>query len=178
MEPLVKENMLLISAITENNIAKVRELIPLCDIQAYHNEALHTAIRYRRMECIKVLLAAVTPPLKDNNLLVSAASNGDLAMVRLFLPVTDPKDQNSKALQVCAMHCCANPIYKPIVDFLFEVSDPEIALTEIQRQRPCEPLRWAYLEERVVQKRLRATLSATAEDVAADRQPLLRMKRL
>lgn len=178
MNEFNKENLFLISAITEGNIEKVLELIPLCDIQAFHNEALNTAVKYKRVECVNALIAAANEPIKDSRVLVTAVEAGNLEMVRLLLPVTDPKGHNSEALQSAAMHCSRKPVYKSIVDLLFDVSDPEIALFELKKKMPSEPYRWCYLEERVEQKRLHTTLSVAAENAAPNEHTNFPRKRM
>lgn len=166
MSEFNKENFFLIGAITEGNLEKVLELIPLCDIQAFHNEALNTAIKYKRFECAEALVAAANEPIKDSRVLVTAVESGSLEMVRLLLSVTEPKGQNSQALQSSAMYCSQKQVYKSIVDLLFDVSDPETALFELKRKMPSEPYRWLYLEERIEQKHLHENLSVAAKEVS------------
>ena len=85
-----------------------------------YSQALQTASYYGHIECIKLIIPLSDP--KDNNSfpLRLASQNGHIECVRLLIPVSDPKSNKSLALRIA----CENG-HAECAKLLTPVSDPK-----------------------------------------------------
>lgn len=130
----------------------VQALIPFFDQPFFGSEALAVAAAAGHAACVKLLIPYANP-LEQHKLyffsertktaLHWAAEHGHDDCVALLLAVSDPKHDNSGALQTAVFHQ-----HEECIDLLFEVSDPQMALYALQDVHPdCD---WSNFEQRVV----------------------------
>ena len=84
------------------------------------NGALVSAVLNGHSKCIKLLIPVSDPKADNSQALSLAARNGYADCVKLLIPVSDPKADNSKALSLAARNG-----YADCVKLLIPVSDPK-----------------------------------------------------
>jgi len=89
---------------------------------------LRWAARYGHIDIVKLLIPISDPKAISNEALRSAAINGHTKIVKLLIPVSDPKAINSEALRIAA-----ESGYTEIVKLLIPVSNPKAQENEALR---------------------------------------------
>lgn len=125
------------------------------------------------------------PNIKENTkLLIQAAETGDIVEVQRLIPISDPKSQESEALQFAVYYGhieCVKlliPVSNPkehnsralclaaengrteCIELLYPVSDPKVAIKQLQHLYPDNYNKWGPLYEMVDAERVRNTLTA------------------
>jgi len=172
-------NKLLLAAVHGDH-RKLKGLLPLVDPSVLGPEALMNACINEHHKCVELLLPLT--PTKDRRtvakrlaeygpegtlllliehdpdfapmLLVNAVTGKNFKTAALLSGLTDTKHNNSLALQWAVVTGQHN-----MVDLLFETSDPEVALENIQKQHPHNSQRWAWFEEYIARTQKQEILS-------------------
>jgi ankyrin repeat protein len=107
------------------------------------------------IECVKLLIPVSNPKDRYSSALQLAARHGHTQCVELLIPVSNPKAHNSYALQEAAVHG-----HTQCVELLYPVSDPMVALKQLHHQWLHDYNKWGQLQEMIEAERVRNTLSA------------------
>lgn len=180
----IKHAGLLLAAV-KGDAAEVARFIPLTDPTLLENSALCVAADAGHVECVKLLIPVSTAPITDElyspliravrrghtecaSLLIPvtekpwihfalcvAVERNDIGCVKLFMPACDPKEHNSRPLQLAALNGHAR-----CVELLYPVSDPIVALKQLQYDHPDHSINWGQLQEMIEVERVRNTLNA------------------
>lgn len=153
-------------AASQGHTEVVQLLLPFADPQDNDSEAFRVACQFGHLDVVKLLLPVSNPQCNNNNPLRSAAGRGHTDVVRYILPFTDPKDIESSALQSAAFNQ-----HWDVVDMLYDLSDVQQALKNLER---CGPGPWQTLENEVAARRQKLRL---AEEVQSA-PPLIRQKKM
>ncbi len=113
----------LLKACKVGNEAEVVRLIPLTK-PIYYDDALFLASIYGHLKCIQHLIC-VSCFSERNDALTVAANNGHLDIVKLLIPISDPKYNGSSALRLAAYNG-----HLECVKLLIPVSDPKDGCSE------------------------------------------------
>lgn len=134
----------LVKAAAAGDDEEVRRLIPLANTK--NNEALKAALHSHCSACVEMLLPVsdLSDPDEIGGMLIYAVESLDAACVKLFIGVCNPKFDNSLALR-----CAVVRGYTNIVDALFPVSEPRVALEDLQEKIPRRHNRGGVIEDRV-----------------------------
>lgn len=76
--------------------------------------------------------------------LYHVVGNGHTECVRLLIPISNPKFNNSYSLHLAVLHS-----HTACIDLLVGVSDASLVLHNLQREHPTRC--WQYLEEKIAQ---------------------------
>lgn len=146
-------NMVLLwEAAKHGNADEVRRLIPISYCAKWNSNPLMNAVRNGHAECVELLIPVSNP--KDYNTALWFASGHDsVECVKLLLTVADPKHKNSQALQSAVVH--GN---QEIVDLLYPLSDPDVALAQMTTRFQNTMGPYAGFAQRVEEGRFRRQL--------------------
>lgn len=143
----------LVKAAAAGDDEEVRRLIPLAN--AKNNEALKAALHSHCSACVEILLPVsdLSDPDEIGGMLIRAVESLDAACVKLLMGVCNPKFNNSCPLRVAVVRGYTN-----IVDVLFPVSEPRVALDDLQENFPRGHNRGGVIEDRVAKFQERVEL--------------------
>lgn len=130
----------LVMAACYGRLECVKVLIP---VSAPKSSALHLAAAKGHTECIRLLLPLFDLKAKSAAL-VWATANGHTECVKLLIVVSDPKVDNS-----CALQKAVGNEHQSCIDLLYPVSNPHNALHGSQQSDPNQPEIWGELERRI-----------------------------
>lgn len=133
-----------------------------------HHNALHKAIKrndiHQVRELIDVFNGPSTPPLAAHRAdiffqaLMCAVDQERAPIVQLLINIANPKSSRSWALQKASMKNSSQ-----LMDVLYDVCDPAVALRALQKRYPDRCETWQLLEQRMENQRLHDVLSAVVE---------------
>lgn len=159
----------LLDASDQGNTAEVQRLISISD-PALNNEALRRAAAHGHVECVKMLIPVSNPKHNDSSALQWAAANGYVACVKELIPVSEPKTHNNEALVAAAFYG-----HHECVDLLFDVCNPEDALEELKMRirvgTTGRSYHSAYLEEKIHIQRVLEQRTVLEKEVSAQQLP-------
>lgn len=139
-DPKANDSGALIYAASGGHTECVKLLIP---VSAPKSSALHLAAAKGHTECIRLLLPLFDLKAKSEAV-VWATAKGQTTYLKLLIPVSDPKADNSYALQKAVANA-----HQSCIDLLYPVSDPYVALHQLQEDYPNEVNLWGELERRI-----------------------------
>lgn len=142
-DPKANDSGALICAASEGHTECVKLLIP---VSSPKSSALHLAAAKGNTECISLLLPLFDLKAKSEAL-VWATAKGQTAYLKMLIPVSDPKADNSYALQKAVANA-----HQLCIDLLYPVSDPHVALHQLQICHPNQPEIWGELERRITEE--------------------------
>lgn len=148
-------------AIQMHRTEMVKHIIPKCNLQE-DNSALTMAATNGNIEIVRMLLPLCNPKSDGSSALYWAAVRGHLEVVKELLPHSTPKAQKSRALFAAVKNN-----HQGCVDLLYPVSEPYKALKELQQLYSASPQKWNALAERVNADRQRLKLRNAIGDSPA-----------
>ena len=141
-DPTCNDSQALVCAASGGHTQCVRVLIP---VSVLKSPALNLAAGKGYTQCVKLLLPVYDLKAKSSALFWATA-NGHTDCVKLLILASDPKVDNSFALQKAVANA-----HQSCIDLLYSVSDPHAALHELQHDYPDDEDVWGELERRIFQ---------------------------
>lgn len=160
--PVEEDHWLLMDAVNEGHVDMVRILTQVSQ-QKTINAALMAAAIGGHCECAQAL-AAKASRATTSEALSRAALYGYLQIVEMFIPLSDPKSNNSQALRYAVVGKQTQ-----CVEVLLSVSDTQKVLAHFQQTFSSTPDEWMFFAEMVERRSQRIMLNdITKEQVDAN----------
>ena len=142
----------------------VKILLPVADPSEQNGAALATAASWGNLNVVKILVDFDKKLVTDSKLLTNAVYKGHLAVAEYLLQHTDPNEKNCEPLRMaCAIE------NKDMLELLYPVSDVSLALRFMSEMKPKPPI--ASINFLKARMKMDENKNALWEGVPAEKRP-------